>query len=317
MPPAPSLEEIRRAAEALQPYIVATPLLRLSASGPADIYLKLENLQSIGAFKVRCMGYAVLARREEAERRGVYTASSGNAGLGLAWMARELNIAATVYAPDDAPANKLEAVRALGATVRTLAFADWWQIIRDAGHPGDAGLYVDAVRDPAALAGNATLGLEIATQLPGVATVLAPFGGGGLACGVASALRFAAPGARLLVAESEAATPVGGALAAGRPVEVPMRASFISGAGSPRVLDEMWPLVRELVAGTVTVSLPQVADALRLLFDRAHVVGEGAAGTAVAAALTGQAGPGPIVCVVTGGNLSRQDMITLLKGGVP
>ena len=208
-PEVPTLTEIRSAASALAPYIVRTPLLRFNAvDGPNEIFLKLENLQPIGAFKVRPMGNAVLTAVEDAMHNGVYTASSGNAGLGLAWIAQQLGLTATIYAPQSAPAAKLDAVRNFGATVQSLGDDEWWQIIEKGGHPSDPGLYVDAVRNPAALAGNATIGLDIVADLPDVDTLIVPFGGGGVACRIASAIRAVKPDTRIIVAESDAATPV-------------------------------------------------------------------------------------------------------------
>jgi threonine dehydratase len=314
----PALQDCQSAAAALAPYIVRTPLIRLNVDkAPAEIYLKLENLQPIGAYKVRCMGHAMLVREAEGRRHGVYTASYGNAGLGLAWMAGKLAIPARVYAPDAAPAVKLDALRAMGASVEQISFADWWQIIERSGHSSDPGLYVDAVRDPAALAGNGTMALEILEELPDVDTIVTPFGGGGVACGIAAALRAMDADVRVLATESEAATPLQAALAAGRPVEVEMQKSFISGIGAPSVLDEMWPLITELLDGSAVVSLEQVVAAVRLLHENNHIVAEGAAAVPVAAALHGDAGTGKVVCVITGGNIDAADMIEILSGRVP
>ena len=234
VPGAPALTDIRTAAAALSPYIIRTPLFKLKSGGrSSDIHLKLENLQAIGAFKGRPMGSALLNADSSALQKGVYTASPGNAGLGLAWMANELGMAATVYAPDTAPADKIAAIRRLGATVQLLSENAWWQIIVQGSHADDPGLYVDAVRDPAALAGNGTIGLEIVEQLPDVDTVIMPFGGGGLSCGIAAAIRALKPDTRIIVAESDAATPLTAALQAGKPVPIEMKPSFISGAGAP------------------------------------------------------------------------------------
>lgn len=310
----PKLNEIHAAANALAPYVVRTPLLRLNGyDGPSDIFLKLENLQPIGVFKVRSMGYAMLTAEEDALHHGVYTASSGNAGLGLAWMAQKLGFPATVYAPDSAPQAKLDAVRKFGATVRVLDQEQWWQIIESGAHPDDPGLYVDAVRSPAALAGNATIGLEIAEDLPDVDTVIVPFGGGGVACGIASAFRARKLDTRLIVAESEAATPVTAALAAGRPVPVTMEPSFISGAGAPFVLSEMWPLVSNLVDGTLVSTVPEVAAAIKRLFENNRVVAEGAGAISVAGAVGNKQGTGKTVCVVTGGNIDKDVMAKILR----
>ncbi|MCK5365950.1 MAG: pyridoxal-phosphate dependent enzyme, partial [Gammaproteobacteria bacterium] len=283
---APTLNEIRAAASLLAPYVIRTPLLRLNIDdGPNEIYLKLENLQPIGVFKVRSMGNAMLTADKHALRNGAYTASSGNAGLGLAWIAQQLGVAATVYAPHTGPSGKLEGVRNFGADVHLLGDDQWWKIIKNSGHPTDPGWYVDAVRSPAAMAGNGTIGLEIIEQLPDVDTVIVPFGGGGVACGVASAIRALKPDTRLIVSESDAAAPLTAAFKAGRPVPVAVKPSFISGAGAPSVLEEMWPLLSEFVDSTVVSPVTEVAAAVRLLIERNHVVAEGAGAIPVAGAL--------------------------------
>ncbi len=313
-PIAPALDEIRAAAVRLAPYIVRTPLLRLNVPDAAgEIYLKLENLQPIGVYKVRSMGNIMLAADRDTLRNGAYTASSGNAGLGLAWIAQQLGIAARIYAPQSSPATKLDAIRAFGAQIHLLSDDDWWQIIVKGSHPTDPGLYVDAVRSPLALAGNGTIGLEIIEQLPDVDKLFIPFGGGGVACGIAAALRAKKPGTRIIVAESDAATPVTEALGAGRPVAVEMKPSFISGAGAPCVLDEMWPLVREFVDDTVVVPVAQVAAAIRVLFEFNQLVAEGAGATSVAAALAEKPVTGKTVCVITGGNIDMDVMAKILQ----
>jgi len=313
-PGIPALSDIRSAAAALAPYIVRSPLLPLACRGRSGkTFLKLENLQAIGAFKLRPMGNALLRADPAAVRNGVYTASSGNAGLGLAWMANKLELAATVYAPATAPADKLAAIRNIGADVRTLSDSEWWQIIQDGDHKTDPGVYIDAVRNPAAMAGNGTIGLEIVEQCPDVETVIIPFGGGGLSCGIATALRAIKPEVRIVVAESEAATPVTAALQAGRPVTVETRPSFISGAGAPSVLAEMWPIVSELIDDTVVVPIADVADAIRLLFMRNKVIAEGAGAIALAAALAADANSGNTVCIVSGGNISPDVMAAILR----
>ncbi len=313
---APALADIRSAAADLAPYIIRSPLLELnSGRESSEIRLKLENLQAIGAFKVRPMGNVLLNADSDSLQKGVYTASSGNAGLGLAWMANELGLTATVYAPDTAPPDKLAAMREFGADVQLLSAEEWWQVIVKSGHPDDAGEYIDAVRDPLAMAGNGTIGLEIIEQAPDVDTVIIPFGGGGLSCGIAAAIRAMTPDTRIIVAESDAATPLTSALQAGRPVTVEMKPSFISGAGASSVLEEMWPLVSELVDDTVVVPVDDVANAIRLLFERSKVIAEGAGAIALAAALANDGKFGKTICVVSGGNIDPQVMAAILKPG--
>jgi threonine dehydratase len=311
---AATLDEIRTASERISPYIVRTPLLRLNTGDDKnEIYLKLENLQPIGVFKVRSMGNMLLGADGESLKNGVYTASSGNAGIGLAWMAQKLGLKARVYAPGSGPAGKLLTMRELGADVKLLDDNDWWQIIQHSGHPEDAGFYVDAVRDQAALAGNATMGLEIVEQLPDVDSIIVPFGGGGVACGIASAINELKPGTRIIVAEAETAAPVTAALKQGKPVTVDTQASFISGAGAPSVLEEMWPLVSTMVNDTIVLAVTEVIDAVRILFEQNRVVAEGAGALPVAAALSDHAPAGKVVCVVTGGNIDRQVMAKILS----
>ncbi len=289
-----------------------TPLLRFDQSGQSnEIYLKLESLQAIGAFKIRPVGNILLNAGPESLGSGVYTASSGNAGLALAWMARKLDIAATVYAPDSAPRSKLAPVRGLGARVEMLSDDDWWHIIESAGHPDDPGLYVDAVRTTAAMAGSGTIGLEIAEQCPDADSVIVPFGGGGLSCGIAAAIRAVKPETRIIVAESDAATPLTSALRAGRPVPIETRPSFISGAGAPSVLREMWPLINRLVDGSVVVPEASVADAVRTLFLKNKLVVEGAGAIALAGALSRDFRK--TVCIVSGGNIDAETMIAILR----
>jgi len=311
---APALGKIKAAASLLKPYSVRTPLLRLNTPETApEIYLKLENLQAIGAYKVRSMGNVMLTAGNDAMRNGVYTASSGNAGLGLAWMARKLGVTARVYAPDSSPAAKLDAIRGCGAEVLLLNPDDWWEIIQNRGHPTDPGLYVDAVRDPAALAGNGTIGLEIAHQLPDVSQVFIPFGGGGVACGIAAAINAVKPGTRIIVAESDAAAPATAAFAAGKPVSIEVKPSFISGAGAPSVLEEMWPLISELVDATRVVPVSEVAAAIRFVCKHNHVVAEGAGAIPVAAAMADNSLTGKTVCVVTGGNIDFEIIVKILQ----
>jgi threonine dehydratase len=228
-------------------------------------------------------------------------------------MAQKLGITATVYAPEGSPTAKIDAVRRFGAEVRMLPFEQWWKIIKGRGHARDSGLYIDAVRSPAALAGNGTIGLEILEDLPDVDSIVIPFGGGGVTCGIASFVSSAKPDTSIIVAESDASTPVTAALAAGKPVTVDMSPSFITGAGAPAVLEEMWPLVSTLVDGTVVATVSAVEDAVRHLFINNRVVAEGAGAISVAGAMTNNMGNGKIVCVVTGGNIDSDVMAKILQ----
>ncbi len=314
---APGIDDIRAAESRLNGLALRTPLIRLNyPDTPADIYLKLENLQPVGAFKIRSIGNVLKSTDAQRLRQGVYTASAGNSGFALAWLARRLKIPATVFVPDTAPKGKCASIDAMGGEIKVLPYADWWDVICNHGLPGEHGLYIDAVRDPAAIAGNATIALEILHDLPKVDTIVVPFGGGGVSCGIASAVRALEADTRVLAAESEMSTPFTAALEAGKVVTVNHEPSFISGIGGLSVLPEMWPLVHHLLDGSIVSSLSAVANAVRILFESNRVVAEGAGATALAGALSLKAS-GPIVCVITGGNIDKSHMVTILEGGIP
>ena len=318
VPPEVTVDDIRAAARRNAGVVTRTPLLRLHADGvPGEIWLKLENLQPIGSFKLRGASNAMLEAPSESMARGVWTASAGNMAQGVAWQARRMGIPCTVVAPDHAPRTKLLALERLGAKVELIPFEDWFQILASRSHPGIEGRFVHPVSDAAVIAGNGTIGLEILEQLPGVETVLVPYGGGGLSSGIATAVRALAPEVRVFACEVETAAPLAASLAAGKPVRVPYRASFVDGIGAPFVLDEMWPLASRLLAGSLVSTLEQVAAAIRLLAERSRVIAEGAGAASVAAALAGQAGTGKIVCVVSGGNIDSSRLAPILEGRMP
>jgi threonine dehydratase len=279
---------------------------------PAAIYLKLENLQPIGSFKIRGAGNALASADPASLRKGVVTASAGNHAQGLAFMARKLGVACHVVVPDHAPATKLDAIRRLGGHIVTEPFERWWQVLEDRSYPGLDGLFVHPVSDPAVIAGNGTIGVEIAEDLPEVDAVVVPFGGGGLSCGIASALRVLRPDVPVYAAEVSTAAPLSASLAAGRPTPVRREASFVDGIGAGALLDEMWPLARELLAGSLVVDLDAVGSAVSTLITANRVVAEGAGAVSVAAALKGGAGSGTVVCVVSGGNIDPAVLASLL-----
>jgi threonine dehydratase len=313
-----SLADIVAARERIQGHAVRTPLLRLNVdAAPADIYLKLENLQPIGSFKLRGASNVMLQAAPEDLARGVWTASAGNMAQGVAWQARRLGLPCTVVAPDHAPQTKLDAIARLGAQAITVPFVEWFEVLSARTYPGVEGVFIHPFDDPRVMAGNGTIGLEIVEDLPDVATVLIPFGGGGLSCGIASAVRALKPEVRIYAAEADTSAPVAAAFAAGAPVETSHTPSFIDGSGAPTVKPEMWPLVRHLLDGSRVVPLSEAAAAVRLLLERNRVLAEGAGALPVAAALSGQAGDGPIVCVVSGGNLDGVKLGTILRGEVP
>jgi len=284
---------------------------------PGEIWLKLENLQPIGSFKLRGAGNAMAHLPQERLAQGVYTASAGNMAQGIAWNAKRLGIPCTVVVPETAPKTKLAAIERLGAKAVKLPYARWWQVLEDHGYPGIEGHFIHPVSDETVIAGNATIGLEILEDLPDVDAVVVPFGGGGLSCGIAAAIRALRPDTRVWASEIETAAPFSASLAAGRPVSVPHTASFVDGIGGKSVLPEMWPLASALLAGALVTSLAQAAAAVKLLAEGNRVVAEGAAATSVAAALTGHAGSGRVVCIISGGNIDPATLAKILNGGVP
>jgi threonine dehydratase len=319
---APTLDDIRAARRRIAGAAVRTPLLRLAADdAPAAIWLKLENLQPIGSFKLRgaANALAVAIERDgpEALARGVWTASAGNMAQGVAWEARRLGVRCAVVAPDHAPATKLAALERLGASVVKIPFADWFQILATRRHPGMEGLFVHPVSDAAVIAGNGTIGLEILEDLPDVDAIVVPFGGGGLSCGIATAARALRPEVQVFAAEVETAAPLAASFAAGAASRIDYRKSFVDGIGAPFVLDEMWPLARTLLAGALVVTLAEVTAAIRMLAERQRVIAEGAGAASVAAALAGKAGRGRVACVVSGGNLDAAKLAAILTGAIP
>ena len=311
------ISEIRRAADVVADAALRTPLVRAPLpDAPCEIWLKLECLQSVGAFKIRGAVNAIRQAPTDALAAGVVTASAGNMAQAVAWAARETGIAATVIAPDHAPDVKIAAIERLGAHVVKVPFERWWQALVDGRIDGHDGLFVHPVSDPLVMAGNGTVGLEIAQDLePDV--VVIPVGGGGLLSGIASALRAVSPHTRIIAVEPETAAPLAASLAAGAPTEVEYRASFVDGAGGRSILPGMWPLLSELVSEAVTVSLEETAGAVRVLLERARVVAEGAGALATAAALAGKAGSGCVVCVVSGGNIDLPVLARIASGDVP
>ena len=311
-----ALADIRAARERIT--AIRTPLVRLNMDdAPAEIYLKLENLQPIGSFKIRGASSAMALAFPEQLQRGVVTASAGNMAQGVAWCARRLGIQATIIVPDHAPQTKLDAIERLGGSVIKVPFDDWWQVLQTRQYPGIQGLFVHPFDDPAVMAGNGTIGLEILEDLPDVDAVVIPYGGGGLSSGIASAIRALKPDTRIYAAEVETAAPVRASFAAGQPATADYTPTFVDGIGSKAVMPEMWPLVSRLLDGSVVSSLRQICDAIRLLAERNRVIAEGAGGASVAAALSGQAGSGKVVCIISGGNIDSAKLAKILQGEIP
>jgi threonine dehydratase len=308
------LAEIEAARERIAGAAVRTPLLRLHVEAPAEIYLKCENLQPVNSFKIRGATNAVMLAPAPERAKGLVTASAGNMAQGVAWTARELGVPATIAVPEHAPQAKLAAIERLGGRVLKLPYDDWWNAIVTSRVDGVEGLFVHPVQDPGVMAGNGTIGLEILDDLPAPDAVVIPYGGGGLTVGIASAVKALRPGTRIVTAEPEGGAALAAAFAAGKPTDVDYRASFVDGSGSRRVLDTMWPQVTPLVDGALSIPVAEVAAAVRLLAERARVVAEGAGALALAAALSGRAGSGKVVCIVSGGNINLSTLADTFSG---
>ncbi len=313
-----TLADVVAARKRIEGAVPRSPLIRMEGAGGSDLYLKLESLQPIRSFKLRGADNAMASLDPGELAEGVYTASAGNMAQGVAWAARRRGIRCTVVVPVGAPQIKLDGIRRLGAETVSLPYDEWWEILATHRYaPLEPAHFIHPVSDLAVMAGNGTIGLEILEDVPDVDAVLVPFGGGGLSCGIAAAVRGFRPEVRVYGCEVETAAPLAAALAAGRAVEVARTPTFVDGIGARTMLVEMWPPAKRLLAGSLVVSLDEVAAAIRMLVERAAVVGEGAAGAAVAAGLKGLGGTGPVVCVVSGGNIDPVVLSTILAGGVP
>ena len=312
------LEAITRARETLAGVAVRTPLVRLRLDdAPGEMYLKLECLQPIGSFKIRGAMNAMAEAPAGALEAGVVTASAGNMAQGVAWGARERGIPCTVVVPETAPQTKIDAIERLGGTVVRVPFEAWWNAIMTSEHPGAEGYFVHPVLDDGVMAGNGTIGLEIVEDLPDVDAVLVPWGGGGLTCGIASALRQAKPGTKVIAVEPATGAPLTASLPAHESKTVDFTASFVDGSGSRALLPKMWGLAQELVDGAVSVTLDETAAAVRLMVERARVTPEGAGALSLSAALAGKGGAGKVVCIVSGGNIDVGRLVTILSGETP
>jgi threonine dehydratase len=301
------LAAIRDAADAIEGVAVRTPLIRIDGldgqAARSDLYLKLELLQPIGSFKIRGAYNVLRQLPRKTLNDGVWTVSAGNAAQGVAFAARQLNAPCSVMVMDTAPDTKIRAIERLGAAIVRASYDECWRTIVDHASPRMRGYFVHPFDDDRFIAGNGTLALEIFEDLPDAAAIVAPLGGGGLLAGIASVADGLRPETRLFAAEPETASPLAASLAAGRPLYFEnWKASFVDGAGGKSVLDSMWPLLRP-ITGSIVVTLDEIARAMRLVAERAHVIAEGAAGCAVAAGLKPQAGPDKVVAVVSGGNI--------------
>ena len=300
-----ALAEIRAARERIATTIIRTPLVRLELGpGQPDIRLKLENLQPINAYKLRGAANAVAALSDSERRKGVWTISAGNAGQGVAYAARQAGVPCTVVAIETAPQAKLDRMRALGAKLILVDYTKAWKSLDDRAYPGAEGTFIHPFDDDFFIAGHGTMGLEILEDAPDTVAVIAAIGGGGLITGVASAVKALKPDVKIYGAEPETAAPMTRSLAAGRPETFPgWKASFVDGAGGQSVFPRMWERMKPLVDDTIVVTLDQTKAAMRMMAEKTRVIAEGAGCLPLAAALTGKAGRGPIVAVVSGGNI--------------
>ncbi len=309
----PTIAQVRDARQAIATAAIRTPLVRLNTSdAPAEIYLKLENLQPIGSFKIRGAANAIAHMTTAELDRGVVTASAGNMAQGVAWRARDLGIPCTVIAPDTAPQTKINAIERLGGRVLKVSFDEWWRAFEQRAYPGVEGTFIHAFDDLNVMAGNGTIGLEILEDLPDVDAVVIPWGGGGLTCGIASVLRELKPKCRIFAAEVATAAPLVASWRAGSPQVIEPQRSFVDGVGGKSVFPQMFDRAKRLIDGSLVAQVQEVTAALRLIAERNRVIAEGAGATPVACALAGRAGAGKVVCVVSGGNIDLAKLAEIL-----
>jgi len=328
-PRIPTIDEIRDAARRIDETVVRTPLVRLEGTSEPEIWLKLENLQPVNSFKIRGAMSAVTALSQKARSQGIWTVSAGNAGQGVAYAAREAGVPATVLAIESAPETKLERMRNLGAEVIEAPIDDCWTAMDDREYPGIEGAFVHPFDDHEFIAGNASIGLEIVEQLPETQVVGAAVGGGGLSTGIGSAVHGLAGGAesgldrsdrsppRVVGVEPETAAPAARSFEEGEPKRFPdFEESFVDGAGGKSLFPRMWERMREVVDDAVVVSLDETEDAVRTLAEQTRIVAEGAGALPVAAARTGALGTdGPVVAVISGGNVDMETFTRIVDSG--
>ena len=314
-----SIDEIYAAQDRIRDSVVRTPLVKLNHDGlPAEIYLKLENLQPVGSFKIRG-AYNAMARLDpESMKKGVWTVSAGNMAQGLAWCARERGVSCTVLVPEQVPDTKLDNVTRLGAKYVKVPFAELEETFITRSHKDIDGLLIHPFSDPDVMAGNATIGLEILEDLPETEAVVIAYAGGGLSCGVGSAIRaLKGDGVRLYSAEVDTGAPFAASMKEGAPVIVEHTPTFVDGISGTMVIEEMWPLARDLMNGALVSSLEEISSAVKIMVERNRVVSEGAGAASVAAAISGKAGHGKVVCIVSGGNIDTARLQKALKGQIP
>jgi threonine dehydratase len=306
-----TVEAALEARQNIAGFAIRTPLVRFHID-EHEIYLKLENLQPIASFKIRGASNAIAKTPKERLAKGLLTASAGNMAQGVAYCARRLGIPATVIAPDTAPETKLRAIERLGGRVIQTPFDQWWRAFETRSYPGVDATFIHAFDDPNVMAGNGTIGLELIEDLPDLDAVIVPWGGGGLACGIASVVKALRPSARVYAAEAATAAPLAASLKAGSPQVVDYQPSFVDGIGSKTVFPGMLAEAQQLLDGSMVVTLEEIAFALKLAAERNRIIAEGAAACAIAAAV--KAGPGKIVAIVSGGNIDLNKFTALVTG---
>jgi threonine dehydratase len=306
-----TLAQVSEARTNLAGVALRTPLVRCFADSPAEVWLKLENLQPIGSFKIRGAANVMARTPPELLARGVLTASAGNMAQGVAFCARRIGVPATIVAPDTAPATKIRAVERLGGRVILAPFADWWRTFETRTYPGVEATFIHAFDDLDVMAGNGTISLELLEDLPEMDAVVVPWGGGGLSCGIAAVLRQLAPRVKIYAAEVETAAPLAASLAAGEPRTVEYTPSFVDGIGSKMVFRNMFEHAQRLLDGSLVVTIEEAAHAMKLVAERNRVIVEGASACAVAAALSGRAGSGKVAAIVSGGNIDLEKFAQL------
>jgi threonine dehydratase len=312
------VEEIRRAREVLEGTAIRTPLVRLDVDSDTEIWLKLELLQPVRSFKIRGAGNAILQATDAELAGGVLTASAGNMAQGVAYAARLRGVAATIVVPEHAPQTKIDAIERYGGRVIKVPYEEWWQVLVSGRYEGAEGLFIHPVDNDRVMAGNGTIGLELLEQLDDFDTVAVPYGGGGLLTGIASAVKQARPDVKFFAVEPETGAPATATLRAGTPTAVEYTPSFVDGSGSRELIPRVWEQASQLLDGAVSMSIPDVAAAVRVIAERTRVIAEGAGALAATAALGGHLdGAKKAVCIVSGGNIDPAVLSRILIGEQP
>jgi threonine dehydratase len=303
-----TLDQIREAAERVRPIARKTPLIDVSAPAGRPLFLKCESLQPGGAFKIRGAYNMVAQLTDDQRRRGVITYSSGNHGQAMALAARELGAPAVVVMPTTAPTIKVEGAKSFGAEVIFAGTTSVERRKRAEEAAETRGLTMVPPFDHEwIIAGQGTAGLEILEQLPSVAALLVPIGGGGLIAGVAAAIKQSRPDVQVIGVEPAGAAAMKASVEAGHAVTLDRTDSIADGLMPVRPGDITFAHVQAFVDRVVTVEDSQIVDAVLWTFEKAKIVAEPSGAATVAAALAGAADVGgPVVAIVSGGNMSLE-----------